>query len=117
MQSRLDLNSWRNPISLMPIHDGNDFRFNHPRLLDHLPGVLDYQRLRGQADSGTARFVVRPGTPDSRGLGLVSAGISGTAFADESGVDAAHGWDAVDGCGDLLAGAVHNDLGAPDTRG
>ena len=112
----LGLNSWQNALCLMQIHHGNDFRFNHPRMLDHLSRLLAYQLACGKADGGTAKPVVRHGTSDSRGTGLVSAGVSGTAAPHESGVDAAQGLGAGHRCRSLRVRAVRDDMGAPDAR-
>src|ERR1035438_1533373 len=112
----LGLNSRLNAVRLMHIHHGNDSRFNHPRMLDHLSSLLAYQRACGKADGGTAKPVVHLGTSDSRGTGLVPAGVSGTAVAHESGIDATHALGAAYRCRGLRVRVVRDDMGAPDTR-
>ena len=65
----LGLNSRPNAVCLVRIHHGNDFGFNHPRMLDHLSCLLVYQRACGKADGGAAKPVVHLGTSFSVGLG------------------------------------------------
>ena len=45
----LGLNSRQNAVCLLRFHHCNVFGFNHPRMLDHLPCLLAYQRACGKA--------------------------------------------------------------------